>query len=152
MDRDMDRPSLTIVRRFKASPEKVYAAWTRPDLMARWWGPDDGPVLEVEADPRVGGRFRVVFQTLDGETHDCRGEYREVEAERKLVFTWQWVTLPERCSLVTIRFRPVDDGTEMTFTHAQFFDKAARDGHQKGWNGSLDKLERLIAERASAGE
>jgi len=86
----MQKPSLTIVRRLKAPPQKVYAAWTRPELMARWWGPDAGPVLSAEADPRVGGRFRVVFQTLDGETHDCRGEYQEVEADRKLVFTWQW--------------------------------------------------------------
>lgn len=146
----MDQPSLTIVRRFRASPARVYAAWTQPELMARWWGPDGGPVLDAQADPRVGGRFRVVFQTLDGETHDCRGEYQEVEVDRKLVFSWQWVTLPERRSLVTIRFRPVEDGTEMTLTHARFFDEAARDGHQKGWSGALDKLERLAAELQSA--
>src|ERR1700682_3334825 len=70
-----EQPSLTIVRRIKASPEKIYAAWTKPELMARWWGPDAGPVLSAEADPRVGGAFRVVFQTLDGETHDCGGAH-----------------------------------------------------------------------------
>ena len=48
-----ERPSLTIVRRIKASPAKVYAAWTKPELMARWWGPDAGPVLSAQADPRV---------------------------------------------------------------------------------------------------
>jgi uncharacterized protein YndB with AHSA1/START domain len=144
----MDKPSLTIVRHFRASPAKIYAAWTQPELMARWWGPDGGPVLSAEADPRVGGRFRVVFQTLDGETHDCRGEYREIDADRKLVFTWQWVTLPERRSLVTIHLRPVEGGTEMNFTHSQFFDEAARDGHQKGWSGSFEKLGRLLAELA----
>ena len=142
----MQKPSLTIVRRLKAPPQKVYAAWTRPELMARWWGPDAGPVLSAEADPRVGGRFRVVFQTLDGETHDCRGEYQEVEPDRKLVFTWEWVTLPERRSLVSITFRPIDDGTEMNFTHSQFFDEAARDGHDAGWKGAFEKLDALIAE------
>jgi len=147
-----EKPSLTLVRRIKAPPEKVYAAWTRPELMARWWGPDAGPVLSAEADPRVGGRFRVVFQTLDGETHDCRGEYQEVEADRKLVFTWEWVTLPERRSLVTIRFRPIEEGTELNFTHAQFFDEAARDGHRTGWNGAFEKLEALFAELENAGE
>jgi uncharacterized protein YndB with AHSA1/START domain len=130
----------------RAPPHKVYAAWTRPELMARWWGPDAGPVLSAEADPRVGGRFRVVFQTLDGETHDCRGEYREVEADRKLVFTWEWVTLPERRSLVTITLRPIDVGTEMNFTHSQFFDEAARDGHEAGWKGALEKLAAFIDE------
>ncbi|HEY4294917.1 MAG TPA: SRPBCC domain-containing protein [Paraburkholderia sp.] len=146
------KPSLTIVRRLKAPPARVYAAWTRPELMARWWGPDAGPVLSAEADPRVGGRFRVVFQTLDGETHDCRGEYQEVETDRKLVFTWQWVTLPERRSLVTIQLRPVEEGTEMNFTHAQFFDEAARDGHQAGWSGAFEKLAALIAELESSGD
>jgi uncharacterized protein YndB with AHSA1/START domain len=147
-----EKPSLTLVRRIKAPPEKVYAAWTRPALMARWWGPDAGPVLSAEADPRVGGRFRVVFQTLDGETHDCRGEYQEVEADRKLVFTWEWVTLPERRSLVTIRFRPIEEGTELNFTHAQFLDEAARDGHRTGWSGAFEKLEALLAELENAGK
>jgi uncharacterized protein YndB with AHSA1/START domain len=145
-----EKPSLTIVRRLNASPARVYAAWTRPELMARWWGPDAGPVLSAEADPRVGGGFRVVFQTLDGETHDCHGEYQEVETDRKLVFTWEWVTLPERRSLVTVELRPLDAGTEMKFTHAQFFDEAARDGHHAGWNGAFEKLDSLIAELGAA--
>ena len=55
------KPSLTLVRRLKAPPAKVYAAWTDPALMARWWGPDAGPVLSAEADVRPGGRFSVVF-------------------------------------------------------------------------------------------
>jgi uncharacterized protein YndB with AHSA1/START domain len=46
--------------------------------------------------------------------------------ERKLVFTWKWVNLPERQSLVIITFRPIPEGTELTFTHAQL-DAAARD-------------------------
>jgi uncharacterized protein YndB with AHSA1/START domain len=131
-----EKPSLTIVRRIKAPPARVYAAWTRPELMARWWGPDAGPVLSAEADPRVGGR----------------GEYQEVEAERKLVFTWEWVTLPERRSLVTIRFRPIEEGTELHFNHAQFFDEAARDGHQAGWTGAFEKLDALLAELENEAE
>jgi uncharacterized protein YndB with AHSA1/START domain len=146
-----ETPSLTIVRRIKAPPARVYAAWTRPELMARWWGPDAGPVLSAEADPRVGGHFRVVFQTLDGETHDCRGEYQEVEVDSKLVFTWEWVSVPERRSLVTIRLRAVAEGTEVTFTHAQFADKVARDAHREGWNGAFEKLVALMANLEQAG-
>ena len=55
------RPSLTIVRRIKAPPAKIYAALTRPDLISRWWG-DGGPVLTAEIDPRVGGSFRIAFR------------------------------------------------------------------------------------------
>jgi uncharacterized protein YndB with AHSA1/START domain len=94
----------------------------------------------------------VVFQTLDGETHDCRGEYREVQTDSKLVFTWEWVTMPERRSLVTIHLRAIEEGTEMNFTHSQFFDEAARDGHEAGWSGAFEKLDRVIAELPSAHE
>ncbi len=138
------RPSLTLVRRMKAAPAKIYDAWTRPEMMVRWWGPDAGPVLSAESDPRVGGRFRVVFCTLDGERHDCSGEYREVEQNRRLVFTWHWVSTPERESLVTVEIRPLPEGAELTLTHAQFFDEAARDGHRRGWSGSLDKLAAFV--------
>ena len=143
-----ERPSLTIVRRIKASPAKVYAAWTRPELMARWWGPDGGPVLSAEADPRVGGRFRVVFQTLDGLTHECRGEYREVIPERKLVFTWEWASTPEHGSLVTVDLRSIAGGAELVFTHAQFDHESTRDDHRRGWNGAFDKLGALLAQTA----
>ena len=138
-------PSLTLVRRIKALPAKVYAAWTDPGTMARWWGPDSGPVLTAEADARLGGRFRVVFRTEDGEQHDCRGEYREVVPDKKLVFTWHWVSTPERESLVTVLLRPVVEGTELTLVHERFADEAARDGHREGWGGMLDKLEALFA-------
>jgi uncharacterized protein YndB with AHSA1/START domain len=143
-----ERPSLTLVRRIKASPAKVYAAWTRPEQMMRWWGPDGGPVLSAEADVRPGGRFRVVFRTMDGEEHDSRGVYREVEPGRRLVFTWQWVSTPERESLVTVELRAIPEGTELTFTHAQFHDEAVRDSHRWGWSGAFDKLERLFAQPA----
>ena len=49
-------PSVTIVRRIKAPPAKVYAAITQPKLMMQWWGPDAGPTLSAEADVRPGGR------------------------------------------------------------------------------------------------
>ncbi|HWA81688.1 MAG TPA: SRPBCC domain-containing protein [Acetobacteraceae bacterium] len=139
-----EKPSLTLVRRIKAPPARIYAAWTEPARMARWWGPDAGPVLSAEADPRPGGRFRVVFQTLDGETHDCRGVYREVEPDRKLVFTWQWVSKPDRESLVTVELRPIPEGTELTLTHAQFHDETVRDRHRVGWSGALEKLAALF--------
>ena len=138
-------PSLTLVRRLKAPPAKVYAAWTEPERMARWWGPDAGPVLSAEAEVHPGGRFRVVFRTEDGEQHDSRGEYREVVPDERLVFTWHWESTPERESLVTVLLRPVGEGTELTLIHERFFDTAARDRHREGWSGTLDKLEALFA-------
>lgn len=135
----MTLPSVTIVRRIKASPAKVYAAITEPKLMLQWWGPDAGPTLKAEADVRPGGRLSVVFRLLDGSEHNPTGVYREVVPERKLVFTWEWPGMPERESLVTFLLKPFDGGTELTLIH-EHLPEDARESHEKGWSGLLDKL------------
>jgi uncharacterized protein YndB with AHSA1/START domain len=139
------RPGLTIKRRLPAPPARVYGAWTEPEKMVRWWGPERSEASFAEADPRVGGRFRVVFRTEDGEGHDVSGVYREVKPAEKLVFTWAWRSMPERESLVTLTLK--EDGAEtlLTLKHEQFADEAARDRHRYGWNGALDNLERYLA-------
>ena len=140
-----ERPSLTLTRHFKAPPELVYQAWTDPKKIVHWFGPDAGPVLSAETDVCVGGRYHVVFQTLDGEEHDVSGFYREVVPNQKLVFSWSWRTLPERTSLVTVTMKAEEGGTLFTLTHEQFFDEKARDDHRRGWSGCLDKLGDFLA-------
>jgi uncharacterized protein YndB with AHSA1/START domain len=136
----MTLPSVTLVRRIKAPPARVWAAITQPELMMRWWGPDAGPTLSAEADARPGGRFSVVFRLLSGEEHNPTGVYREVVPEKKLVFTWEWAGRPERESLVTFLLEPFEGGTELTLIHEQLPDEEARTSHEAGWSGLLDKL------------
>jgi uncharacterized protein YndB with AHSA1/START domain len=141
------KPSLTLKRRLHAPPEKVYAAWTEPEKLVHWFGPSQtvpGSV-HAEMDVRVGGRFRVSFRTENGEHHEVGGVYREVVPNEKLVFSWAWHTTPERESLVTVSMRADGDGTLLTLHHEQFFDQAARDGHERGWTGTMDKLERYVS-------
>lgn len=139
------KPSLTLKRRLNAPAEKVYAAWTDPEKIVKWFGPDSGPVTRAETDLRVGGRYVIAFNTENGERHQVGGIYREVVPNEKLVFTWAWHTTPERESLVTITVKPDGAGSILTLLHEQFFDEAARDGHKRGWSGSLDKLEKLFS-------
>lgn len=138
------QPSVTMVRRIKASPAKVYAALTKPELMLRWWGPDAGPTLSAQADVRPGGRFSVVFRLMNGEEHNPTGVYQEVVPDQTLVFTWEWPGLPERVSRVTFQLRPIDSGTELTLIHEQLPDEAARHSHRQGWSGFLDKLSNFL--------
>jgi uncharacterized protein YndB with AHSA1/START domain len=139
------KPSLTIKRRFNAAPEKVFAAWTDPEKVKRWMGPGEVKVLSVECDLRSGGRYRWLMQAPDGEQHDVSGVYRELIPNEKLVFTWAWKSTPERESLITLTFKPDGAGTIMTLLHEQFFDEAARDRHQQGWNGAMEKLATYLA-------
>lgn len=142
----MTLPSLTLVRTLKAPPAKVWAAITRPEQMLRWWGPDAGPTLSVDVDVRPGGRFSVVFRTLDGNEYNPTGIYREVVPEAKLAFTWDLPGAAEPESLVTFLLRPAGAGTELTLTHEQLPDEAMRDSHAKGWSGLLDKLPIFLGE------
>ena len=139
------KPSLTIKRRLNAPPAKVYSAWTDPAKIAGWFGPAQAEMLHAEADARVGGRYRIVMRTSDGEQHDVSGIYREVVPNEKLVFTWAWRSTPERESLVTVMLKSDGGGTLLTLMHEQFFDEPARDRHHSGWSGALDKLEKYLA-------
>ncbi len=137
---------LTLVRRIKARPSIVFDALTTPEGIAFWWGPDDGPVLSAEVDPRVGGRFRVRFRTLDGIEHDCSGEYLEVVNPDRLSMSWRWkggVEDPGE-SLVEIRLRAIAEGTELILTHSRLHDEETCRSHEEGWAGALGKLERHL--------
>jgi uncharacterized protein YndB with AHSA1/START domain len=141
------QPSLTLKRRLNARPEKVYAAWTDPEKIAHWFGPAQvlAGSVQAEIDLRSGGHYRIAFDMTDGLHHQVGGVYRDVVPNRRLVFSWAWHSTPERESLVTLSLQPDGDGTLLTLHHEQLFDEAARDGHESGWTGTLDKLEEFIA-------
>jgi uncharacterized protein YndB with AHSA1/START domain len=134
------KPSLTLERRYDAPPAKVFSAWTDAKKLARWFCPRASEPVLAETDPRVGGRYRIVVRSPDGEEHDVSGTFREVVADRRLVFTWAWRTTPERESLVTVELERDGDGTRLRLTHERFFDEAARDRHRAGWTPILDRL------------
>jgi uncharacterized protein YndB with AHSA1/START domain len=139
------RPSLTIKRRFNASPEKVYAAWTDPAKVSQWFGCSDASVIEAIFDVRVGGSYAIATRKENGEENRASGIYREVVPNRKLVFTWT----PDRGlrseSIVTLLITPDGSGCFLTLTHEKFVDEETRDLHEHGWTGCLDKLEAYLA-------
>jgi uncharacterized protein YndB with AHSA1/START domain len=140
-------PSLTLKRKLSAPAEKVFAAWTDPEKIIHWFGPAetaDGSV-RADMDVRVGGRFRISFRDQDGQYHEVGGTYREVVPNERLVFSWAWHSTPERESLVTITLKPDGDATMLTLHHERFFDEKARDGHERGWSGTLEKLARYLS-------
>jgi uncharacterized protein YndB with AHSA1/START domain len=139
--------SLTLVRRIAARPSIVFDALTTQEGIASWWGPDAGPVLVAEIDPRVGGRFRVRFRMLDDTVHESSGEYLAVERPTRLAMTWRWLGGVEDPgdSYLEIVLRAIPDGTELTLTHSRLCDEATRASHEHGWSGALAKLERVFA-------
>ena len=138
--------NLTLVRRIKARPEIVFDALVTPDGIRSWWGPDAGPVLIAETDPKAGGRFKVRFRLLDGSEHQSSGEYLEVKKPEHLVMSWRWEGAKEDPGESRLEFhlRAIPEGTELTLTHALLADRESAVSHEQGWSGALDKLERLF--------
>ena len=142
-----EKPSLTLTRRLRAKPEKVYAAWTNPENLAQWFGPSvvTPGTTRAELDVRVGGRYRISFNNAAGDYHEVGGVYREVVPNERLVFSWAWHSTPERESLVTITIKPDGAGALLIFHHAQFADETARDNHQRGWTEFLNNLDTYVS-------
>lgn len=144
--------SLTLVRRIGARPQIVFDAITTAEGITHWWGPDAGPVLLSQSDPRVGGRYCVRFRLLDGSEHESSGEFLEIVPPERVVMSWRWkggVEDPGE-SRVEITLKPVSEGTELTFTHALLHDEETRRSHEEGWTGALGKLETYFARREPA--
>jgi len=143
---------LRLNRRFNAPRERVFDAWTNPEVLKDWWhaGPEwETPVAEV--DLRPGGSYRLAMRDPEsGQTHTLVGEYREVQPPERLVYTWTWESNPAEMegsagSLVTVEF--LDDGgaTNVEITHSGFANEQIRDLHAHGWEGCLANLERVFA-------
>lgn len=137
---------LQIVRRFRAARERVYAACSDPASLSRWYGPRGWTVTTLEADVRVGGRFRFTMTGPEGEM-SAEGVYEIVEPPRRIVHSWRWSAgspPDENVSRVTYLIEAEGDGTRLTFTHEGLEDQESADSHHEGWSEALDKLDTLL--------
>jgi uncharacterized protein YndB with AHSA1/START domain len=138
---------LEIRRAINAPRDRVYAAWTDPGQLKQWFGPEDVQTHDFVAEVRVGGKFRWDLTNSEGEKMTCLGEYRELQPNRKIVFTWKWdddEDWENHLSIVTVELSDREGGTELRLRHEQLPNEASRDGHTRGWNSALDKLEKFV--------
>ncbi len=142
------KQSLEIKRIIKAPRDQVYAAWTDLEQLKQWFGPENVQTRALIADARVGGEFRWDLTNSEGEEMTMIGEYRELQPGRKIVFTWQWQDDEDwenHISVVTVELDDAGGGTELRLTHEQLPNEESRDGHTRGWDSALDKLEKFFS-------
>lgn len=135
--------TLTVSRLIKAPAERLFDAWLDPELMTRFMVPrPEMHISEASADPRVGGRFRVVM--VGDKDYPHEGTYTEITRPTRLVFTWEaaW-SAPD--STVTLTFTREGDATRVDLTHIRFQSEESRDNHAVGWTGMLANLETQLA-------
>jgi len=135
------KTALVVSKRFAASPEKVFAAWTDPDSVGKWLSPFG--TARATIDPRVGGSFQIVMVGPDAEIEHT-GEYLEIDRPRRLVFTWKSPYTGPAPSLVTVELRPDGSGTELTLRHERLPEEHV-EAHTGGWAQILENLEKQLA-------
>jgi uncharacterized protein YndB with AHSA1/START domain len=138
--------ALVQVRRVLDAPaDRIYRAWTEPELLQRWFRPRGGSSAGAEMDVRVGGRYRWGMKLL-GHVYYAHGEYLEIERNRRLVFTFGWERVPfvrVTDSVVTVEFHDRNGQTEVVITHERLASRSLRLLHREGWERCLDFLGRL---------
>jgi uncharacterized protein YndB with AHSA1/START domain len=139
-------PTLVIERTFNAPAQRVFDAWTSPEVLRRWWHAEyDWETSLAEVDLRVGGAVRVVMR--DPKTdfeHGGGGQYLEIDPPRRLVFTWFWDGNDTR-QLIEVDFEESDGVTTVRFTHSDLWSEEAVRDHEGGWGRCFDNLERALS-------
>lgn len=154
-----------VVREFDAPIERVWAAWTKPEDLRAWWGPEGFTCPRAEADVRVGGRILITMRAPDEwgafEQHST-WSFTEVEAPRRLGYVFRFsdaagepITpaeagipsdgVPERGEHEVVLSAIGDGRTRLEMTEHGYTTAEARDMSQAGLEQCLDKMAVLVA-------
>lgn len=131
-------PSAVVRRILPARRERVFEAWSDPEIMSQWFVVDPGWKAKVTNDFRIGGQYRLEMYRDDGSMFVAFGEYREIAPASRLVFTWNSPVVQN--TLVTIALQDRGITTELILTHVLFPNAAAARRDGAGWEGCLDNL------------
>jgi uncharacterized protein YndB with AHSA1/START domain len=143
---------ILIERVFDAPRDRVYAAFTDPELIPQWWGRYEDEVTVDKMDVRNGGDWRFVsVSEKDGE-HAFRGVFREVTPPERITWTFEYEGMPGYVSVETVTFEDLGEQTKVTST-SLFFTTEERDGMiesgmEIGLNQSYAQLDELLAKNA----
>jgi len=149
---------IVINRVFDLPISKVWQAWTEADQFKKWWGPKDFTCPSSKMEARVGGKYLNCMRGPDGKEYWSTGVVKELIPERKLVVTDSFSDEKGNIKsaseygmpgdwpkelLITVYFEEADGATKVKLRHHGVSDEM-REDCIKGWNESLDKLEKNI--------
>ena len=144
---------LVLTRIFDAPREKVYRAWTDPQLLPKWFAPLPWTTPFAKLDVRAGGANRITMRSPEGVDHPNSGIYLEVVPNEKLVFTdaYSEAWIPSAKPFMTVILTFEDQGGKTKYTATvRHWSQEDRDAHEKmgfheGWGVATDQLAALAA-------
>jgi uncharacterized protein YndB with AHSA1/START domain len=146
---DAQQPSggvtLEVRKTIDATPERLFAAWTDPNQLIAWWGPEGVACTGAEIDLRLGGRYRIGNRLNDGNEIWIVGTFEAIDRPRLLTYSWLVEGVQADAERVTVRFETRGSATEVIVTHERIPNAALRDQHAYGWRGCLDGLAEYIS-------
>lgn len=138
-----DNATLVVRRVLNAPQELAFEAWTSAEHVKHWMRPEPEMTIPFAfMDLRVGGRFRIQMRNEEGEYFTAVGEFRVVDAPRRIVYTWDWEKdgsgeefgeAEGNTTLLTVEFIERGEKTEFVLTHTRFATVESRDNHARGW-------------------
>jgi uncharacterized protein YndB with AHSA1/START domain len=137
-------------RVFEAPRERVFAAYTDPELISQWWGPRGTKTIVDQMNVRAGGTWRfVVRNDSDGKENGFKGIYREVTPPERVVQTFEWEGMPGHVIIETATFEDLSGRTRVR-TNSLFHTSEERDGMissgmERGLTESHERLTELLA-------
>ena len=151
IEADPNLPTIRIIRDFDAPPDKVFRAWTDPELVAQWLGPKSTETRIDQWNARTGGNYRYAAIQDGKEVAAFYGSFHEVRPSERLVQTFTWEGMPDGVSLETMTFEDLGDGRTRTVGLSVVENLEARDaimasGMDVGVNEGYEKLDALLAQ------
>jgi uncharacterized protein YndB with AHSA1/START domain len=133
--------TLQIERTYEAPIERVFDAWTSPEVMRRWFhGRRAWETPTAEVDLRLGGAVRVVMRDPeDGKEYGGGGHYTAIDPPNRLAFTWTWDDDPFDSTL-EVEFAESDGSTTVVLTHRHLPSVESVRNHEEGWRTCLENL------------
>ena len=139
---------LVLTRIFDVSPEKVYRAWTEPELLKQWFAPLPWTTPRAEIDVRPGGANLIVMRSPEGEDFPNHGVYLDVVKNKRLVFTdaytRAWEPSEQPFMTVVLTFEDLGGKTRYTarVLHWTIADRERHEqmGFHEGWGQCADQL------------
>jgi uncharacterized protein YndB with AHSA1/START domain len=149
VDAPANTPFIDTVRDFDAAPERVFRAFTDPELVAKWLGPRNYVITIDTFDARPGGRYRYIHTDTEGNQFAFRGVFHDVQAPLTIIQTFEFEGYPGQVSIESMNFEDLGGRTRIS-QHSVFPSVESRDmivasGMEGGLKESMDRLEELLA-------
>jgi uncharacterized protein YndB with AHSA1/START domain len=146
--------TIAVERVFDAPRKLVFEAYSSCEHLEHWWGPRGFELIECSMDLRPGGKYRFVQKAPDGSIHGFNGEYREIDAPGRIVFTQIYEPIPDQEVVVATTLTETEGKTALSQT-LTFSSKEARDGMiasgmEWGEAQSFERLDELLETLKSA--